>query len=98
MDAYKAQKEAFVSNLSGGSIMEINVVTLVASVSILDFLLSIIWSTDAYLQISVLLWSALQSRLSFFKPYTAASLAMDFLLNVGAILFATTLYSNAPLL
>jgi phosphatidylinositol glycan class W len=79
MDAYKAQKEAFVSNLSGGSIMEINVVTLVAS-------------------ISVLLWSALQSRLSFFKPYTAASLAVDFLLNVGAILFATTLYSNAPLL
>lgn len=46
----------------------------------------------------MLLWSALQSRLSFFKPYTAASITVDFLLNVGAILFATTLYSNAPLL
>lgn len=29
---YKARKEAFVSNLSGGSIPEINLVTLVASV------------------------------------------------------------------
>jgi glucosaminylphosphatidylinositol acyltransferase len=30
---YKARKEAFVSNLAGGSIDEINAVALVASVS-----------------------------------------------------------------
>lgn len=30
---YKARKEAFVSNLSGGSISEINLVTLVAPVT-----------------------------------------------------------------
>lgn len=45
-----------------------------------------------------MLWSALQSRLSFFTPYTAASLVTDFLLNVGAFLFATTVYSPSPLL
>ena len=32
-NTYKAQKEAFVSHLSGGSILEINLVTLVAPVS-----------------------------------------------------------------
>lgn len=31
--SYKARKEAFVSNLAGGSILEINAVTLVAPVS-----------------------------------------------------------------
>lgn len=31
---YKSRKEAFVSNLTGGSILEINAVTLVAPVSI----------------------------------------------------------------
>ncbi|OJJ45599.1 hypothetical protein ASPZODRAFT_133446 [Penicilliopsis zonata CBS 506.65] len=76
---YKVRKEAFVSNLSGGSIWEINAVTLVAPVS-------------------VLLWSALQARRSFFSPYTPTALVTDFLLNVSAILFATTLYSSAPLL
>lgn len=30
--SYKARKEAFVSDLSGGSILEINAVTLVAPV------------------------------------------------------------------
>ncbi|KAJ5091325.1 hypothetical protein NUU61_006195 [Penicillium alfredii] len=76
---YKARKEAFVSNLMGSSIWEINSVTLVASTS-------------------VLLWSALQSRLSFFTPDGPAALVTDFLLNVLAILFATTAYSSAPLL
>ncbi|KAJ6098438.1 hypothetical protein N7499_002812 [Penicillium canescens] len=77
--SYKARKEAFVSNLAGSTILEINAVTLVASTS-------------------VLLWSALQSRLSFFTPYGPAALVTDFLLNVLAILFATTAYSSAPLL
>ena len=36
--------------------------------------------------------------MSFFTPYSAAALAVDFLLNVTGILFATTLYSSAPLL
>lgn len=44
------------------------------------------------------MWSALQSRLSFFTPYGPAALLTDFLLNVLAILFATTAYSSAPLL
>ncbi|PWY88696.1 GPI-anchored wall transfer protein 1 [Aspergillus sclerotioniger CBS 115572] len=74
---YKVRKEAFVSNLAGGGIHEINAVTLVAPAAIL-------------------LWSALQSRLSFFTPYSSAALVTDFLLNVLAILFATTVYSSAP--
>ncbi|KAL3444428.1 GWT1-domain-containing protein [Aspergillus insuetus] len=75
--SYKSRKEAFVSNLAGGSVLEINAVTLVAPAS-------------------VFLWSVLQSRLSFFTPYSPAALVTDFLLNVLAILFATTLYSSAP--
>ncbi|KAL5335338.1 GWT1-domain-containing protein [Aspergillus crustosus] len=75
---YKSRKEAFVSNLTGGSLLEINAVTLVAPAS-------------------VFLWSVLQSRLSFFTPYAGpAAVITDFLLNVLAILFATTLYSSAP--
>ncbi|KAK1144675.1 Glucosaminyl phosphatidylinositol (GlcN-PI) nositol acylation protein [Aspergillus melleus] len=75
--SYKARKEAFVSNLAGGNILEINAVTLVAPAS-------------------VLLWSVLQSRLSFFNPYGGPALVADFLLNVLAILFATTIYAAAP--
>lgn len=45
-----------------------------------------------------LLWSVLQARQSFFKPYTALGFAVDFLLNVGALLLSVTLYSSAPLL
>ncbi|RDL42352.1 GPI-anchored wall transfer protein [Venustampulla echinocandica] len=47
---------------------------------------------------ALVLWSALQSRQSFFKPYTPLAFAVDFLLNVCAILLAITLYSNKPAL
>ncbi|MCJ1302111.1 Glucosaminyl phosphatidylinositol (GlcN-PI) nositol acylation protein [Hypocenomyce scalaris] len=47
---------------------------------------------------AVLLWSALQSRQAFFVKYGPAAFATDFLLNVGAILLATTLYSSVPVL
>jgi phosphatidylinositol glycan class W len=49
-------------------------------------------------QAAVILWSALQSRQSFFKQYSPLAFAVDFLLNVGAILLATTLYADTPLL
>lgn len=48
--------------------------------------------------IAVILWSALQSQQSFFNPYTSLAFAVDFLLNVGAILLATTLYADIPIL
>ncbi len=47
---------------------------------------------------AVILWSVLQSRQSFFKPYTPLAFVVDFLLNVAAILLATTLYANSPIL
>ncbi|CZT00614.1 probable GPI-anchored wall transfer protein 1 [Rhynchosporium agropyri] len=47
---------------------------------------------------AVILWSALQTRQSFFKPYTPLAFAVDFLLNVCAILVAITLYAPTPLL
>ncbi|RMZ86486.1 hypothetical protein DV736_g6288, partial [Chaetothyriales sp. CBS 134916] len=75
---YKARKEAFVSNLSGSSIAEINLVALVAPAA-------------------VFLWTALQQRYGFFKSYGPLAFAIDFLLNVAAILFAVTAYSSAPL-
>ncbi|KAH0542971.1 hypothetical protein FGG08_002659 [Glutinoglossum americanum] len=78
-NSYKALKEDFVSNLTGGSITEINAVAAVAPAAIV-------------------LWSVLQSRLSYFTPYTLSSFLMDLLLNCGAILFATTTYSSNPTL
>ncbi|PFH57805.1 hypothetical protein XA68_14549 [Ophiocordyceps unilateralis] len=68
--SYKQRKEAFVSNLSGGSVSEV----------------------------AVLLWSVLQARQSFFRPYTTLGLAVDYALNVGAILLATTVYAGTPVL
>ncbi|CAL8583540.1 Glucosaminyl phosphatidylinositol (GlcN-PI) nositol acylation protein [Xanthoria parietina] len=46
---------------------------------------------------AVLLWSALQSRRDFFVNYGPTAFTIDFLLNVGAILAATTIYSSAPI-
>ncbi|OTB01242.1 hypothetical protein M426DRAFT_64447 [Hypoxylon sp. CI-4A] len=48
--------------------------------------------------IAFVLWSILQSRQSFFKPYKPLSFLVDFLLNVVAVLLAITLYANTPLL
>ena len=42
------------------------------------------------------MWSVLQSRLSFFDPYTPLACAVDFLLNAVGILYATTVLSSAP--
>lgn len=46
----------------------------------------------------MILWSALQSRQSFFSPYGLTALLTDFLLNVGMPLLAMTAYSSAPTL
>ena len=101
--SYKSRKEAFVSNLSGGSISEINIVTLVASVSSFHLIIRALAAIGAdnlslAKQAGVLLWSALQSRRSLFSPYGISSLVVDFLLNIAAILLATTLYSFSPTL
>lgn len=95
MSSYKSRKEAFVSDLSGGSILEINLVTLVAPVSP-----PATWKSYPLtnFQLAILLWSALQTRRRFFTPYTATAFITDFLLNVCAILFAITAYSSAPAL
>jgi phosphatidylinositol glycan class W len=92
--SYKSLKEDFVSNLTGGEIGEINYVTAVAPVSDLDPQLTMLTRGKA----AVILWSVLQARQSFFKHYSPLSFAVDFLLNVGAILLATTLYANNPIL
>jgi phosphatidylinositol glycan class W len=92
--SYKSLKEDFVSNLTGGDIWEINLVTAVAPVSTTP-------RKDSRLtieQVAVAAWSALQSRQSFFKSYTPVAFAVDFLLNVCAILLATTLYADIPVL
>ncbi|KAK4204013.1 GWT1-domain-containing protein [Triangularia verruculosa] len=77
--SYKQLKEDFVSNLSGGSVIEVAQVCAVAP-------------------IVTLLWSVLQSRQSFFKPYTPLAFVIDYLLNVGALLLSVTLYSGSPIL
>ncbi|KAF2017887.1 GPI-anchored wall transfer protein 1 [Aaosphaeria arxii CBS 175.79] len=46
--------------------------------------------------LTILLWSVLQSRTRAFIPYTLGPMAVDFLLNCGAILFSTTIYSSTP--
>lgn len=92
---YRTLKEDFVSNLSGGSVSEINWVVAVAPVSCLPTGVHVGLIVS---QAAVILWSVLQSRQAYFVHYGLEAFATDFLLNVGAILLATTLYSNAPLL
>jgi phosphatidylinositol glycan class W len=77
--SYKQQKEDFVSNLSGGTVAEINYVTAVVPVAIV-------------------LWSVLQTRQAFFKDYSLLSLAVDYLLTVGAFLLSITTYADQPVL
>ncbi|KLU81362.1 GPI-anchored wall transfer protein 1 [Magnaporthiopsis poae ATCC 64411] len=48
--------------------------------------------------VAVALWSVLQARQSFFQPYTPLAFAVDFLLNVCAVLLATTLYADTSIL
>ena len=50
------------------------------------------------LQATILLWSVLQRRRSFFRPYTPFGFLIDFLLNAGGILVAITAYADTPLL
>ena len=92
--SYKSLKEDFVSGLTGGKISEINYVTAIAPVIFPPF--SREFADPA--KVAVILWSALQSQQSFFKPYSPLAFAVDFLLNVGAILLATTLYADTPIL
>lgn len=49
-------------------------------------------------QVGALVWSALQSRQSLFRPYTVLGFVVDYFLNVGATLLAITLYSDTPTL
>ncbi|KAF2155277.1 GPI-anchored wall transfer protein 1 [Myriangium duriaei CBS 260.36] len=76
---YKRLREAFVSDHYGGTVTEINIVTIVAPAGIL-------------------LWSALQAHYRLFDRYGPLACAIDFLINCGAILFSTTVYSNEPIM
>ncbi|KAG6022934.1 hypothetical protein E4U41_002133, partial [Claviceps citrina] len=53
-------------------------------------------AVTAVAPVAILLWSALQARQSFFDPPSLLSYTVDFLLNVGAFLLATTLYASTP--
>lgn len=94
--SYKSEKVNFVSGLTGGDISEINYVTAVAPVG--KLLPSTFLNLLTCGKVAVVLWSALQSRQSFFQPYTPLAVAVDFILSVGAILLATTLYADSPIL
>jgi phosphatidylinositol glycan class W len=48
-----------------------------------------------HVQLSILLWAVIQSRLRLFTPYTPPAARVDCLLNCAATLFATTLYSSS---
>ncbi len=104
--AYKTLKEDFVSNLTGSSLSDIGVVTFIVPVcaQFLLFLPSIYLiphtpacdlCTDTC-QVSVAIYSLLQSKHHLFDRYGPIPFGVDFGLNVGAILLATTLYASNP--
>lgn len=49
-----------------------------------------------HLQGAAFLWAVLQTRQSYFTPYTLPAYITDFLLQCCAILFATTVYAGSP--
>lgn len=49
-------------------------------------------------KVAALVWSVLQKRHAFFRPYTALANVVDYLLNIGATLLAITLYANSAVL
>ncbi|KAF2681018.1 GPI-anchored wall transfer protein 1 [Lentithecium fluviatile CBS 122367] len=53
-------------------------------------------SVSLAMPLTILLWSVLQSRLRQFSPYTPGAFLVDFLLNCGVTLGATTVYSSSP--
>ncbi|KAL1872968.1 Glucosaminyl phosphatidylinositol (GlcN-PI) nositol acylation protein [Diaporthe australafricana] len=55
-------------------------------------------AVTAVLPVGALVWSVLQCRQSFFRPYTSVGFIVDYFLNVGAVLLAITLYSATPIL
>ncbi|CAI4218528.1 unnamed protein product [Parascedosporium putredinis] len=48
--------------------------------------------------VAIFLWSVLQARQSFFKPYTPLAFLVDYLINVITIILSTTVYGNQPIL
>ncbi|PKS08277.1 hypothetical protein jhhlp_005221 [Lomentospora prolificans] len=48
--------------------------------------------------VAIFLWSVLQARQSFFKPYSVLGFIVDYLINIATIVLSTTLYSNQPTL
>lgn len=82
-NSYKQLKEDFVSNLSGGSVSEINAVVSVAPAALL--LWSVLQSRQSFFRDA-----------SPLPPLVG--LIVDFLLNVCAVLLSITLWSSTPLL
>lgn len=76
--SYKLRKEAFVSNLSGSSLFDINLVTYVAASA-------------------VFLYTTLARRGLLVSTNEWLKYAIDFLINVCAVLFVFTAYSGVPL-
>ena len=91
-------KEDFVSNLSGGSLGEINQVTAVAPVGRPLPSSAVCPLLTSMAKAAYLLWSALQIRQGFFEKNNLATALADFLLHVVCLLLATTLYSSIPLM
>ncbi|KAH3672254.1 hypothetical protein WICMUC_004349 [Wickerhamomyces mucosus] len=81
MSSLKERKEAFVSNLSGGEIWEINVVT---SIALVGYFSSVVLSRYTLLFKKKEKWGL-------------SSLLLDFLLNWIGLLLSITIYADYPL-